>query len=91
LTLILQDRHFILPIKIGKIKTSDVQTETTAPISGAEMRNFFYKGSDELVPAAGKGSRWKLSKRNETAIIPNHKELKKGTEHCLRKKLEETH
>ena len=60
------------------------------PISGKEMRRLFYKAGYELVSGAGKGSHWKLIKGNETVIIPNHKELKKGTEHGLRKKLEET-
>lgn len=54
------------------------------------MRKLFYKAGYELVPGAGKGSHWKLSKGKETVIIPNHRELKKGTEHGLRKKLEET-
>lgn len=60
------------------------------PISGKEMRKLFYKAGYELDPGAGKGSHWKLCKGNETVIIPNHRELKKGTEHALRKKLEET-
>ncbi len=46
------------------------------PISGKEMRKLFYKAGYELVPGAGKGSHWKLSKGSETVIIPNHKELK---------------
>lgn len=64
--------------------------ETALPISGKEMRKLFYKAGYELVPGAGKGSHWKLSKGKETVIIPNHKELKKGTEYSLRKKLAET-
>ena len=60
------------------------------PISGKDMRKLFYKAGYDLIPGAGKGSHWKLSKGNHTVIIPNHKELKKGTEHGLRKKLEET-
>ena len=58
------------------------------PISGKEMRKLFYKAGYELVPGAGKGSHWKLSKGYETVIIPNHRELKKGLEHSLRKILE---
>lgn len=54
------------------------------------MRKLFYKAGYELVSGAGKGSHWKLSKGKHTVIIPNHRELKKGTEHGLRKKLEET-
>lgn len=60
------------------------------PISGKDMRKLFYRAGYGLVPGAGKGSHWKLIKGNETVIIPNHKELKKGIEHGLRKKLEET-
>ena len=60
------------------------------PISGKDRRKLFYKAGYTLVPGAGKGSHWKLIKGNDTVIIPNHRELKKGTEHGLRKKLEET-
>lgn len=63
---------------------------TFVPISGKEMRKLFYKAGYDLVQGAGKGSHWKLVKGNETIIIPNHKELKKGMEHSLRKKLEES-
>ena len=59
------------------------------PISGKDRRKLFYKAGYELVSGAGKGSHWKIIKGNETVIIPNHKELKKGTEHGLIKKLEE--
>lgn len=55
------------------------------------MRKLFYEVGYELVPGGGKGSHWKLRKKgHSTAIIPNHKELRKGTEHALRKMLEET-
>lgn len=41
-------------------------------------------------PGGGKGSHWKLKKKGcKTAIIPNHKTLKPGTEHDLRKLLKE--
>lgn len=51
------------------------------------MKLFFEKGY-QLV-SGGKGSHLKLKKKNNpTVIIPNHKELKKGTEHALRKILE---
>ena len=62
-------------------------TEIAVPISGKDMRKLFYDEGYELVPGGGKGSHWKLVKGNKTVIIPNHKELKKGTEHDLRKKL----
>jgi predicted RNA binding protein YcfA (HicA-like mRNA interferase family) len=41
------------------------------------MRKLFYKAGYELV-SGGKGSHWKLVRGNETVIIPNHRELKKG-------------
>jgi len=59
------------------------------PLSGKEMRKLFYKKGYALAPGAGKGSHWKLVKGNKTVIIPNHKELKKGTEHGLLKILRE--
>jgi predicted RNA binding protein YcfA (HicA-like mRNA interferase family) len=55
------------------------------PISGKGMMKLFLAKGYELV-AGGKGSHLKLKKKdNPTVIIPNHKELKKGTEHGLRK------
>jgi predicted RNA binding protein YcfA (HicA-like mRNA interferase family) len=57
------------------------------PISGKEMRKLFLRAGYEIVPG-GKGSHWKLRKGNKTVIIPEHKELKKGLEHALRKMLE---
>jgi len=51
------------------------------------MRKLFYQRGYELVPGAGKGSHWKLKKGNKTVTIPDHKELKKGLEHKLRKDL----
>ncbi len=61
------------------------------PISGKDLRKLFYDFGYELVPGGGKGSHWKLKKKGcPTVIIPNLKELKKGTEHALRKILEET-
>ena len=59
------------------------------PISGEEMRKLFYQNGYELVKGGGKGRHWKLIKGGKTAIIPNHKELKKGMEHSLRKVLKE--
>jgi predicted RNA binding protein YcfA (HicA-like mRNA interferase family) len=57
-------------------------------ISGKELMKLFLANGYELV-GGGKGSHLKLKKKNNpTVIIPNHKELKKGTEHALRKILE---
>lgn len=61
--------------------------EYIVPISGKDMRKLFYEKGYELVPGGGKGSHWKLVKGNKTVIIPNHRELRKGTEHSLRKAL----
>ena len=58
------------------------------PISGKDMRKLFLRAGYVIVPG-GKGSHWKLRKGKKTAIIPEHKELKKGLEHALRKMLEE--
>lgn len=58
------------------------------PISGKDMCKLFLKAGYEIVPG-GKGSHIKLKKKNSpTIIIPNHRELKRGTEHSLRKILE---
>ena len=60
------------------------------PISGKDLRKLFYDAGYELVNGAGKGSHWKLKKKGHpTVTIPNHKELKKGLKHALRKILEE--
>ncbi len=60
------------------------------PISGEEMRKLFYSKGYELVKGGGKGSHWKLKKKGcKTVIVPNHKTLKPGTEHSLRKVLKE--
>ena len=64
--------------------------EGLVPISGKDLRKLFYDEGYELVPGGGKGSHWKLKKKScPTVIIPNHSELKKGTEHTLRKLLDE--
>jgi predicted RNA binding protein YcfA (HicA-like mRNA interferase family) len=58
------------------------------PISGKDLCKLFLKAGYRLVQG-GKGSHMKLKKKNcPTIIIPNHKELKKGLEHALRKQLE---
>jgi len=60
------------------------------PISSKDMRKLFYDAGYELDEGGGKGSHWKLKKSGSpTAIIPNHKELAKGTEYALRKILEQ--
>ncbi|MCF7800089.1 type II toxin-antitoxin system HicA family toxin [Candidatus Babeliales bacterium] len=57
-------------------------------MSGKDLMKLFLQKGYELV-SGGKGSHLKLKKKNcPTVIIPNHKELKKGTEHALRKILE---
>lgn len=58
------------------------------PISGKDLVKLFQKAGYRLVPG-GKGSHIKLKKPGHpTVIIPNHKELKQGTEFALRKILE---
>ncbi len=58
------------------------------PISGKNMRKLFLNAGYELVHG-GKGSHMKLKKKGcPTVIIPNHKELATGTEHALRKILD---
>jgi predicted RNA binding protein YcfA (HicA-like mRNA interferase family) len=58
------------------------------PLSGKDMMKLFLRKGYELV-SGGKGSHLKLKKKNNpTVIIPNHRELKTGTEHALRKILE---
>jgi len=57
------------------------------PLSGKDMCKLFQREGYEVVPG-GKGSHIKMKKAGcPTAIIPNHKELKSGTEHALRKLL----
>lgn len=59
------------------------------PISGKDLAKLFVKAGYVIVPG-GKGSHIKLKKAGSpTIIIPNHKELKKGIEHGLKKILEE--
>jgi predicted RNA binding protein YcfA (HicA-like mRNA interferase family) len=59
------------------------------PLSGKDMRKLFIKAGYEIVPGGGKGSHWKLKKKGRpTVTIPNHKELATGTEHALKKILE---
>ena len=55
------------------------------PISGKEMLRRFLKAGWEL--KSQNGSHMKVEKGGEIEIIPNHKELKKGTESDLFKSL----
>ena len=58
------------------------------PISGKDLCKLFQSIGYAIVPGGGKGSHIKLKKSGcPTVIIPNHRELKKGTEHALRKTL----
>jgi len=57
------------------------------PMSGKEMCKLYMSEGYTLVKGGGKGSHWKLRKGKRTAIIPNHKELKKGLEQALKKGL----
>lgn len=59
------------------------------PMSGKEMVKLFQREGFEIIKGQGKGSHIKLRKGSMTVIVPNHKELKKGLEHALRKQLEE--
>lgn len=64
---------------------NSVEMEVAVPISGKELCKLFQKAGYILVPG-GKGSHMKLKKSGcPTVTIPNHKELKKGTEHSLMK------
>jgi len=58
------------------------------PISGKEMVRLFEKQGYTIVKGAGKGSHVKMKKiGSENVTIPMHKELRKGTEHALKKVL----
>ncbi|NGX59126.1 MAG: hypothetical protein KR126chlam3_00271 [Chlamydiae bacterium] len=58
------------------------------PLSGKDMRKLFLEVGYEIDSGGGKGSHWKLKKSGcPTAIVPNHKTLKPGTEHSLKKLL----
>lgn len=68
-------------------KDNEKRTRTTVPISGKEMRKLFCKAGYTV--AGVKGSHWNLKKEGAPPVtIPNHKELKKGLEHALKKILE---
>ena len=58
------------------------------PISGKDMVKLFEKKGYRVIKNAGKGSHVKLRNlEGNMVIIPQHKELKKGTENSLKKKL----
>lgn len=58
------------------------------PISGKEMLKLFEKAGWAIVNK--KGSHFKVGKGNLRETIPMHKELTKGLEQKLLKRLEET-
>lgn len=53
------------------------------------MRKRFESIGFEVVAGQGKGSHWKLRRKGLMVIVPNHKELKMGTEHGLLKQFRE--
>lgn len=55
------------------------------PLSGKEMLKLYLKNG--WVKVSQKSSHVKVRKGNETEIIPMHKELKKGLEQKLLKRL----
>jgi predicted RNA binding protein YcfA (HicA-like mRNA interferase family) len=55
------------------------------PISGKEMLKLFLQAG--WVILRQKGSHVVIGKSNDRETIPMHKELKKGLEHALRKRL----
>ena len=59
------------------------------PLSGWEMRRLFEKAG--WVFDHQTGSHMIMRKNGIQAVIPNHKELRKGMEHKLLKKLRATH
>jgi len=58
------------------------------PVSGEEMLKFYRKAGWEIVHR--KGSHVKVGKGVLREIIPLHKELKRGLERALSKRLEQT-
>ena len=55
------------------------------PISGKDMVKLFEARGWKVIRQ--KGSHITMAKGADRATIPNHRELKKGTEHSIRKKL----
>ena len=58
------------------------------PVSGEEMLKLYRKAGWEIVHR--KGSHVKVGKGNLREIIPLHKELRRGLERALFKRLEQT-
>ena len=76
-----------MPIIFGILETVKIR-EIAVPLSGKEMCKLFQKSGYQLV-SGGKGSHMKLKKKGcPTVIIPDHKELRKGTECALKKLLD---
>jgi len=58
------------------------------PISGKDLAKLFIKNGYEIVKRQGKGSHIKLRKKGRApVIIPDHKELARGLEKVLKKRL----
>jgi predicted RNA binding protein YcfA (HicA-like mRNA interferase family) len=54
------------------------------PLSGKKMRSLFIAEGYEIIKGQGKGSHFKLKRKNSPTItIPNHKELSVGLEKGL--------
>lgn len=54
------------------------------PKSGKELVSLFKKAGYNIDKGGGKGIHWKLKRKGHpTVIIPNHKELAKGTERSI--------
>lgn len=58
------------------------------PLSGKDMLRLYKKAGWKVV--SQKGSHVKVAKDSEREIIPMHKELKKGMEQTLLKRLEQS-
>jgi predicted RNA binding protein YcfA (HicA-like mRNA interferase family) len=57
------------------------------PLSGEEMLRLYKKAGWEVI--SQKGSHVKVGKETQREIIPMHRELKRGLERALLKRLEE--
>lgn len=57
------------------------------PISGKDMVKEFERAG--WIKKSQSGSHVKMEKAGKKVIIPMHKELKKGTEHAIRKHLKD--
>jgi len=63
-----------------------IEEERTLPVSGKEMLKRFLRDGWQIV--SRRGSHVKVGKGSRREIIPMHKELKKGLEQKLLKRLE---